>query len=290
MKIYIRSIVLACCVSSSFSAPWGGGSVGFNPISGGFLTGRGQGPSSPPFYNPGPGNLAPAFSYTQQPLYSQTNQTNLSEKAQQIIAKWNLLAKNFRETPEKITFSIKAINKDRNILNESAQSGRATPQDMNQVAQIQMLMNLAEIRQYTKLLKSGQKAFPDTYEKMLKINKSINPRDRQQQSPLPESWYIDKRDRLRSLLQKFKDFISKYPQYSDNPPPQLVGLSSTLKDGINALAEYDKLANCLISPNQDMCSVLAERDNDRDSGVDDTGDGEDDEQNYQNNAQPYGFD
>ena len=261
MKTFIRSIAIICFVSTSFTSPWGGGNVRNNPLRAGLLTNNG--PSSPPFYTQDPGNLAPAFSYTQQPSYSQNNRSILNEKAKQVLAKWNLLTNNFRETPERITYKIKTINKDRSILNEARQPGGSSPEDMNRIAQVEMLMDLAEIRQYTKLLKSAQKGFPDTFEKLVGLSKN---KSRDRQPPLPKSWYIDKRDRLRDLLAKFNTFLSRNPQYGDRPPPLLVGLSSSLKDGISALAEYDKLANCLISPDLQGCAVLAERDNEKDDG------------------------
>ena len=110
MKIYIRSLILACSISSSFCVPWGSGSA-YNPMGRGFLTNNG--PSSPAFYNPGPGNLAPAFSYTQQPSYSQNNISNLSEKANKVIGRWTLMVEKLGGTPEQITDEIKYI---KNIL------------------------------------------------------------------------------------------------------------------------------------------------------------------------------
>ena len=91
MKVYIRSIILAFCLSSSFSAPWGTG-LSNDPMGRGFLTGRG--PSSPPLYNAGPGNLAPAFSFTQQPSgFSQFN----SGLNQQVSSADNVLLTNARQ-------------------------------------------------------------------------------------------------------------------------------------------------------------------------------------------------
>ena len=69
MKI-ILTLFSVLYATFSFSAPWGGGTVGYNPMGGGFLTNP-----NPSFYHSGAGNLSPTFSYTQQPAGFQFNST-----------------------------------------------------------------------------------------------------------------------------------------------------------------------------------------------------------------------
>ncbi|MFN7662310.1 MAG: hypothetical protein ACK5PQ_01080 [Alphaproteobacteria bacterium] len=262
MKIIIRSALLASCASLCFSAPWGGGRVGYNPMGGGILMGNNNnGPFSPqnfpPFYNPGPGNLSPAFSYTQPSLFNgataQNTRSALTQESKNAIGKWKLRVSQFRDNPEGITDSKQNIDKDRDILTQNLKMQGLGPQESNAIGQIMVLLDLAEIRSLIKLLSTAETSFQQSYQ-ALTNNIPIDPRNTTLKS---RDWYINKNQRLRELVAKFQRFLSQNPQFAQSPPDLLVGLGTTLNNSNNAINQYTRYSDCMLNPATDGCNILA---------------------------------
>lgn len=260
MSFYVlfHSIFLVLAVySSSFAvvSPWGGGTM-YNPM--GNPGGPILGPVAPPYYNPGPGGLAPSFSYTQQPSFAPNQQqsfkSGLSTDAKNVIGKWTLRVDQFRGSPGKITDTSDQINKDRQILNDALKAPGLTSDDLNSAGKINLLLDLAEVRALAAQVSKAQSSFPDTYRNIIGDKKTTDPKSK----PQKKEWYITKRDRLRTLLQEFQQFLNRNPQYTQNPPDLLVGLMSSLTEGSDALDKYNQFCNCLTSANLPYCKTLAQ--------------------------------
>jgi hypothetical protein len=255
MRTSVRSIVLIGTFLSSYSfaivSPWTGG-TSYNPF------GIPQGPRpmmSPPLYNPGPGNLAPAFSYVQQPAATSPQSmapSRLNKDAKNVIGKWTLRADQFNSSPSKITDTVEQITKDRRVLVNTEKAGGLTAYDVESINQIKVLLNLAEVRALIKLVSTGQTGFPDAFAAIVGDTTTPN------QTPLSKDWYDSKRNRLRILLTELQGFLSRRPEYAQNPPDLLVGLLTTCNDGREALDKYNQFCNCLESPNAKGCSTLAQ--------------------------------
>lgn len=261
MRTSVRSIVLIGTFLSSYSfaivSPWTGG-ASYNPF------GIPQGPRpmmSPPLYNPGPGNLAPAFSYVQQPAATPLQpmvRSGLSKDAKSVIGKWTLRADQYNSSPSKITDSVDQITKDRRILTEAEKAGGLTSEDIESIGQIKLLLNLAEVRALIKLVSNAQTGFPNAFAAIVGDNTRSSSRDSNQSKPLSKDWYDSKRNRLQILLKDLGGFLSRRPEYAQNPPDLLVGLLNTYNDGQEALNKYNQFCNCLENPNAKGCSTLAQ--------------------------------
>lgn len=258
MGVFSRSVFLsAVFMSSSFAivSPWGGGTM-YNPL--GNPGGAVLGPVAPPFYNPGPGYLPPSFSYTQQPSLNpnqpQSFKSGLSTDAKNVIGKWTLRVDEFRSSPGKITDTNTQINKDRQILSNALKLQGLTSDDLNNVGKINLLLDLAEVRALTAQVSAAQTSFPDTYRNIIGDKKTTDSKNK----PQKKEWYITKRDRLRILLQEFQQYLSRNPQYAQNPPDLLVGLMGSLTEGSDALDKYNQFCNCLSSANLPYCKTLAQ--------------------------------
>lgn len=242
---------------SSIASLWGQGSS-YNPF--GIPQGGVVGPvMTPPLYNPGPGNLAPAFSYVQQPIISPSQpiaRSGLSKEAKSVIGKWTLRADQYTSSPSKITDKVDQINKDRRILQEAERAGGLTPQDRESIAQIKLLLNLAEVRALINLVSTAEASFSGTFSKT--VGYSNEGAQNRQSQLLSKDWYDDKRNRLQVLLKDLQVFLSRHPEYAQNPPDLLIGLSTTYRDGIEALNKYNQFCNCLESPNLKGCTTLAQ--------------------------------
>ncbi|MDC0348825.1 hypothetical protein OAN21_00250 [Alphaproteobacteria bacterium] len=256
MKI-ILTLALVIYSTLSFSAPWGGGSVGYNPMGGGFLTSP-----NPSFYRPGAGNLNPSFSYTQQQPGFQFNNMGqqqgissslISQKAKKIIGKWRQKVVSNQEKPEKIVSSISTITSDRRTLDSALRTRGLTPDQTNAIGQINLLLDLAEIRALEKKSKKDLERFPDDY------SSSVSGKTNQKEI----SSYTSKRNRLAFLLKKFQSFLSRFPQYYQNPPELLIGLQDTLVAGQKAFEEYQQFSNCFSSPDLPYCAELAQKTSER---------------------------
>jgi hypothetical protein len=257
VKFFIHSILLSCLAISSFAAPWGGGTIRYNPLTGGgFLTGRG--PSAPPFYNPGPGGLSPIFSYTQSPYGpNQLNvRSNLSTEAKKVIGKWTLRADELRENPEKITDTNEVINNDRNTLENALKAPNLTQDERNSIGQILTLLKLAEVRMLTSQVAKAKEYFPDSYRTITGDQKASSSRRERDKKPKKKDWYTVKRDRLDTLLISLKKFLNSNPQFKKTPPDLLIGILTAIEEGDNALNIYSQLCSCLDSPNLPYCKTL----------------------------------
>lgn len=262
MRTSIRSILLVGTLlsSSSFAvvSPWGGG-ASYNPF--GIPQGPMMGPMMPPpLYSPGPGNLAPSFSYVQQPVITPSQpmvRSGLSKDAKSVIGKWTLRADQYNSSPSKITDSVDQITKDRRILIDAEKAGGLTKEDIESIGQIKLLLNLAEVRALIKLVSNAQTGFPNAFAAIVGDNNKSS-RDSNQSKPLSKDWYDNKRNRLQILLKDLGGFLSRRPEFAQNPPDLLVGLLNTYNDGQEALNEYNQFCNCLENPNAKGCSTLAQ--------------------------------
>lgn len=252
MKI-VLTLFSVLYATFSLSAPWGGGTVGYNPMGGGFLTNP-----NPSFYHPGSGSLNPTFSYTQQPSGFQFNSTGqqqgissslISQKAKKIIGKWRQSVISNQENPQKITTPTRTITSDRRTLDSALRARGLTPDQTNTIGQIKLLLDLAEIRALTKEVKKYSASFPDTYSSVVSGKTDEK----------KTSSYTSKRNKLASLLKKFQNFLSRFPQYYQNPPELLVGLQDTLVAGQKAFEEYQQFSNCFSSPDLPYCAELAQK-------------------------------
>lgn len=201
-------------------------------------------------------------------LFSPRKSTNPSDaftvaEARKIVATWRGRVSSANGNGDKVTASMDAIRKDRQII-KAALKQHLDGDLKKSLDQIRILLNLAEIRAIISEASKAKQSFGSVFSNYTQRGN----RDDTQRSGgrYGKSWYGTMIRRLASLLKEFDAFTGRYPTILSNPPELLVGIDQTLRQARETGKELQQYESCFDKPDQPYCTSLASRSGSRGGG------------------------